>query len=64
LGATGWTFDKFQEYSKKSENFTAANDPIITGLNDSDHGHTGPIQVSVRDGISPFVIIFMTAGSY
>ena len=50
LGATGWAWNDFLPYFKKSENFTAPNAAYAKKANisftDSVHGHAGPVQLS------------------
>lgn len=69
LGATGWcvflhatpslilnisrTWETFLTYFKKSENFTADRDPLVTGIDtESYHGTSGPVDVSFGNNIS------------
>ncbi|PBK70912.1 alcohol oxidase [Armillaria solidipes] len=55
LGATGWTWETFLTYFKKSENFTADRDPLVTGIDiESYHGTSGPVDVSFANNISSF----------
>ncbi|PBK94640.1 hypothetical protein ARMGADRAFT_1045552 [Armillaria gallica] len=55
LGATGWTWETFLTYFKKSENFTADRDPLVTGIDtESYHGTSGPVDVSFGNNISSF----------
>ncbi|KAK0496288.1 GMC oxidoreductase-domain-containing protein [Armillaria luteobubalina] len=55
LGATGWTWDTFLTYFKKSENFTADSNPLIAGIDtESYHGTSGPVDVSFANNISSF----------
>ncbi|KAK1226906.1 hypothetical protein PQX77_010122 [Marasmius sp. AFHP31] len=54
LGAKGWTWEKFLEYFKRSEHFTATGETFGLEPNTSAHGVDGPIHVSLQHNVSSF----------